>query len=90
LYNNSQSVRGDLQILSDRFNVDDSRRGRSKRQIELVLVPIVYTAQLLDDTNSVESVTQRIQDAVATGAVVLGEIIAFSAVGMHIICIGLV
>ena len=49
-----------------------------KRQTEPSdLIPIVYTAQLLDDTISVEQVTQDIQNAVSSG-----EIIGFSAVGM--------
>jgi len=74
LYNNSQSVRGDLQILSNRFEEDLVSKKRAEPR---VLVPIVYTAQLLDDTNSVEQVTQDIQNAVSSG-----EIIGFSAVGM--------
>ena len=74
LYNNSKSVRGDLQTLSEGF---EDRV--SKRQTETSnLVPIVYTAQLLDDTISVEQVTQDIQNAISSG-----EIIAFNAVGMY-------
>ena len=82
LYNNSLSVRSDLQILSDRFE-DGGMTGNFKRQAEpSVLVPIVFTAQLLDNTTSVEQVTQEIENAVSSG-----EIIGFSAVGMYLVCI---
>ena len=85
MYNGSESVSVEFEILPDRVVVlDRSSSGITRRQtgvlpVELsVLVPYVITVQLLNNGTSLENVSQAIQGVFN----VSGEIVGFNSVGM--------